>query len=472
MPRLAWFTPLPPTKSGIAQYNWELLPALASSHQLDLFVDGHPSRFASPDASMRVFDAHDFIWKNKREPYDLVVYQLGNAPCHDYMWAYAVRYPGVVVLHDGQLHHARARALLHQKRYDDYRSEFWFNHPDAHPDLAELGAEGLLGSLTYFWPMLRTLVDSSRLVVIHNQWLADQIRGAHPDARVRVIPMGVPPHDPGTAPQAVRTRHGIPEDAVLFVAFGKVTPEKRITEAIRALASISDAVPNVHLLLAGETVDYYDVMMNARALGVESKVSVAGFVADDEVDSYLAAAEVCLCMRWPSSRETSASWLRCVAAGKPTVTTDLVHTVDIPMLDPRSWNVLSAPASEPSGDAADRPEGSTDGPDPVGVSIDIIDEDHSLKLAMRRLATDGRLRQMLGDKARRLWSDRFQLERMVSGYLDAIAAALILPIPDHASRKALPHHLLDDGTGHAERLLREAGLAAALRNDFWIGRTK
>ena len=32
-----------------------------------------------------VFSAHDFVWKQLREPYDLVVYQLGNAACHDYM---------------------------------------------------------------------------------------------------------------------------------------------------------------------------------------------------------------------------------------------------------------------------------------------------------------------------------------------------------------------------------------------------
>lgn len=97
--RLAWFSPLPPTKSGIAPYNWELLPALTHSHQIDV---------------------------------------LSRAS------------------------HARGRMLLQQwpPRQDEYRHEFWFNHPDANPDLAELGAVDLLGSLTYLWPMLR--MSSSR----------------------------------------------------------------------------------------------------------------------------------------------------------------------------------------------------------------------------------------------------------------------------------------------------------------------
>ena len=148
MPRLAWFSPLAPVKSGISQYNSELLPALTASHHIDLFVDGLPDHGDAPAKSIGLFAAHDFVWKHMREPYDLIVYQLGNAPCHDYMWAYLVRYPGLVVLHDGQLHHARGRMLLQQwrPRTDDYRREVWFNHPDANPDLAR-GQALLMGYL-------------------------------------------------------------------------------------------------------------------------------------------------------------------------------------------------------------------------------------------------------------------------------------------------------------------------------------
>lgn len=450
--RLAWFSPVPPIRSGIAQYSQELLPVLSSLHAIDLFVDGHPRGFATPDPQVGLYDAHDFVWLHRRAPYDLVVYQLGNAPCHDHMWPYLVRYPGLVVLHDGQLHHARARALLQQRRYDDYRKEFRFNHPDAPADVAELGVEGLLGSLTYRWPMLRAVVESSRLVVVHNQWLAEQVREAHPGTRIHVVDMGVPDASPRAgAREAVRARHGIPADAVLFLALGKVTPEKRLREALDALAAIGEAVPAARLLIAGETVDYYDPIAAARALGIDNRVIVAGFVADEEIDDYLAAADVCLCMRWPSSRETSASWLRCLAAGRPTITTDLVHTADVPALDPRSWAVLQG-----------------EGREPVTVSIDILDEDHSLRLAMRRLAADERLRSVLGRNAHALWHERWRLDQMAAGYRQAIDIALAAPHPD---RDHLPTHFLQDGTGYAERLLREAGLSDALKSDLWIGHT-
>src|SRR5580765_7812241 len=203
--RLAWFAPLPPVRSGIAQYNNELLPGLASAYSVELFVDAHPDQFVRPDPRMPLYNAHDFVWKHLRQPYDLIVYQLGNAPCHDYMWAYMARYPGLVVLHDGQLHHARGRGLLEQKRADDYRSEFAFNHPGVQLAIAELGIAGLLGSLTYLWPMRRVVIESARMIAVHNQWLADQIREEHPDAQVSVLDMGVPaPAMPADAGPIIR----------------------------------------------------------------------------------------------------------------------------------------------------------------------------------------------------------------------------------------------------------------------------
>ena len=466
MPRLAWFTPLPPVRSGVAQYSVELLPGLASTHDIDLFVDGHPDQFSSPDARMSVYSAHDFVWKHFRQRYDLIVYQLGNAPYHDYMWAYLARYPGLVVLHDGQLHHARALQLLQQTRYDDYRDEFRYNHPGAQPDLAELGIAGLLGSLTYPWPMRRVVVESARLVVVHNHWLASQLRAEHERASVTVIEMGVPPPVArADASEIIRTRHGIPADAVLFMAFGKVTPEKRISQAIHGLASIVESIPNLHLLLVGEAVDYYDPLGEASALGVTDHVTTVGFVPHEETGEYFAAADVCLCMRWPSTRETSGSWLRCLAAGRPTVITDLVHTVDIPALDPRSWTLQYAPPIPDDESAWPAPA------EPACVSIDILDEDHSLRLAMRRLAADARLRVELGQGARTLWMERFTLDNMVSGYREAIEAACAAPLPDSARRSSLPGHFLTDGTEHAARLLRRMGLPESRISQIWRAQT-
>src|SRR6266850_4057405 len=174
--RLAWFSPLPPARTGVAGYSADVLPRLDAS---GLAIDRFEER-----------NAHDFVWRNKRTPYDLVVYQLGNAAWHDYMWGYLFQYPGLVVLHDPRLHHARAAQLLRDRRVDDYRREFAYDHPDAAPAGAEYAIEGLRGSAFYLWPMTRAVIESARCVVVHNEFVAESLRERHSSARIETIRLG------------------------------------------------------------------------------------------------------------------------------------------------------------------------------------------------------------------------------------------------------------------------------------------
>ena len=72
-------------------------------------------------------------------------------------------------------------------------------------------------------------------------------------------------------------------------------------EASRRPSSLVDAVPQAHLLLVGREVDYYDARSEAETAGVGDRVTITGFVPHEEIAAYLAAADVCLCMRWPTS---------------------------------------------------------------------------------------------------------------------------------------------------------------------------
>jgi glycosyltransferase involved in cell wall biosynthesis len=205
---------------------------------------------------------------------------------------------------------------------------------------------------------------------------------------------------------------------------------------------LGSAADRVHILCVGETADYYDLPEQAGQLGVADRLHVSGYVRDDELPSYLAAADVCLCLRWPTARETSASWLRCVAAGKPTVVNDLVHTADVPTLDLRSMAVR-APA----------------GADPIAIGIDMLDDLNMLRLALRHMADDAGLRQRIGQAARRYWEAEATVDAMTRDYEEALA--LVPELPDPVRRPARPAHLAVSGTEKAFRLVAEAGLADA-----------
>lgn len=455
MKRLAWFTPLPPERSGIATYSSEILGLLTDVYDVDIIVDSLPLEHSGDDQHI---SAYDFSWRQIKDPYDLIVYQLGNAKCHDYIWPYMFRYPGLVVLHDGQLHQARARLLLQQKRYEDYRAEFAYNHPEARADIPYLGIAGLLGSLHYFWPMLRTVVNSARMVAVHNTTLLRELEDGFPEARIDRIRMGVPNAADASRAKRIRARHNISPETVVFAAFGRVTPEKRIAHTFRALAAMASRTPHVHLLIVGEPVSYYDAIAEAKSLGVSDRVTFTGYVEDRDLDDYIACADACLCMRWPSSGETSASWLRCLAGGRATIVTDLHHTIDVPALVTRgTW--APSPSVQldkvvPIKQNASAATGGSSGL-PLCVSIDIMDEENSLQVAMERLARDWTLRRDLGNRAKRFWAAHHTLKHMKADYLRVISLALESPT------KVMPPlpHLRPDGLETARHILKDMGIS-------------
>ena len=408
--RLAWFSPVRPDRSAIARHSAELLPALARARTIDVYAPA-PAADRQPGAAA-VMSPGDFDRRHAAAPYDLIVYELGAAPCYDSAWPLLLRHPGLVVLHDDNLHAARARMLLGAGRRDAYGAELAHDHPGVPAAVANLGASGLPGGLERLWPMRRTVLDAARAVLVHNAWLAARIREEAPAVPVYSVEPGVPDlAGAADAGRAFRQRCGVPQDAVVFAATGALTPARRLSRVLRALAALPEGAPAWHLLLCGDDADAGPLLAEAQALGAGPRLTVTGRIAEDQLPAQLAAADVGISLSWPPSRTVSASWLGWLAAGKPTVVTDVVHASDVPALDPRDWSIAGHAAAR---DAAGRPA------DPAAVAIDILDEDHSLGLAVARLAADAALRVELGRAARRLWQSRFTFERMAAGYAQSI----------------------------------------------------
>jgi glycosyltransferase involved in cell wall biosynthesis len=479
--RLAWFSPMPPVPSGIAACSAELVGELRMRHQIDVYVDGTPGA-AAPGAD----SAHEFICRHRINPYDLTVYQVGNSSHHDYLWPYLFRYPGLTVLHDAHLHHARAAQLLRTKRAVDYRAEFVANHPRVHPDLAELAVAGFDNHLYYSWPMTRLVIQASRLTAVHAEITARELKADLPDAAITSVRLAhgtpMPEGQARRARERVRRSYGLNNNSVVFGVFGGLIPEKRIPQILEAFAAVLPYAPTAHLLLAGAAARHYDVAADVRGRGLESRVTITGYVDTDEaLTACIAACDVSLNLRWPTAREMSGPWLRALAAGCPTITIDLAHLADVPSLDPRTWrgNAIATrdsrlaarpdpsnrePRSANREPATANPNPSNREPrtanrdtiEPICVAIDILDENHSLRLAMRRLATDEDLRASLGAAGRRYWEREHSMPRMLEDYERILADAAGRPAP----RVMLPEHLVTNGDRVLKQVLGEFSVGA------------
>jgi hypothetical protein len=135
------------------------------------------------------------------------------------------------------------------------------------------------------------------------------------------------------------------------------------------------------------------------------------------------AADACLCLRWPTALETSASWLRCLAAGRPTVITDLPHLVDVP------------------------PQ--------VALRVDLLNEPADLLSTIRRLASDPELRNELGRGSQAFWASNHTLPVMARDYERVLAAAAARTAPEQTG---LPTHVIDDHSEPARRIAARLGV--------------
>ena len=99
--RLAMFTPLPPCRSGIADYNAQFLPFLSRYFEIDLFVDNYKVVDETLTSSFRIFKAENF--DKVADHYDAILYEFGNSEFHAHMLPLLEKHPGVVGLHDAYL---------------------------------------------------------------------------------------------------------------------------------------------------------------------------------------------------------------------------------------------------------------------------------------------------------------------------------------------------------------------------------
>ena len=324
--RLDYVSPLPPTRSGIADYSRDLLPRLEPLCDLRVIrLDDLPLT-DSLEQRWRPVSANT-LGQNGRLP----LYQMGNNRYHIEVWRLAHETPGVLTLHDLVLHHLLIELTLAEGDYEAYRERLEADHGWLGTVAVEARRFLEPGqSATFGIAARRALLRRQRGVLVHSRWAEQSIREADEEIAVRLIPMGIPlPELPEDAASAQwRSQIGVPTGAPLIGSFGFQTPIKRTDRAIAALAA--GALSNVHLAIGGEVSKSLDLEQVAAEAGVADRVHFLGFVDFKEFETAIGACDLCLNLRYPTAGETSASLLRELAVGRPAIVSDYAQFADLP----------------------------------------------------------------------------------------------------------------------------------------------
>ena len=367
--KVAWFSPMPPEQTGIADYSALLLPAL--NERLDVTV----------------------VRRGARKPprgTDVAVYHVGNNPdAHGWIVDALRREPGVVVLHDFVVHHLVAGMTVGRRDGHGYLDVM----EREHGVVGRLLGHGVLDKrIPPLWesrpadfPLATFVLEHATAVVVHSSYVHDQIRATGYDRPVSIVP-----HPAWTPPQAAPERV---RGNVVIGCFGVVNASKRIPELLRATAEVRRGRPDVTLLLVGSTSPGFDLDRRLQRLGLDGNGLVReGWVDESRLWALMAGSDVLVNLRHPTMGETSGSVIRGLSLGKPLVVSDVGWFAELP------------------GDVA------------LKVPPD-SDEVATLTAALELLATRSDVREAMGVAALDLTRREHDVERVAELYASALERA-------------------------------------------------
>ena len=398
--RIAWFSPLPPQATGIADYSAELLPALQRHLDVDLFLEPGCRPQRALTERFPVFPLQEY--RRRAGRYDLALYQLGNNPeFHGGIYRALLEHPGVVVLHEYMLHHLVRGLSLAGGNPTAYLEEMRYAYGTTGSGLARRALDTGTPLDIWSYPLFERAVDASLGVLVHNRTTRDRLLASRPAALVEVVPhhlsLEALPAQADTA--AFRQHWGVPAGAPLVASFGLVTPQKRVGTALAAFARLRREVPEARYLLIGEVSPHYDLEGLLARHGREGVV-VTGRVELPELLLAMAACDVAVNLRHPSGGETSGTCIRLLGLGRPVIVSEHGWFAEIP------------------DDCCAK------------VALDELEEE-LLAASLVRLASDPALRRAMGENARRHMAEHHSLAGSVGGYvrfLERVGAGVEPPL--------------------------------------------
>jgi glycosyltransferase involved in cell wall biosynthesis len=321
-PLLALITPWPPATTGVASYSQRLARALATTAEVELFIDGDPIDRTGTECEFSSYPAWALPYVSaSRGGYDAVVACVGNSEHHAAALK-LLRVGGVqaaVLAHDvrltGLYRHGGARGAVPEgyaaalaDMYPDSTPE-WLSDDWVGPDQAD--AHGVY--------MANELIGLGHPFIVTSEFAAELARL---DARagdadhVVVCPYAYP--DP-----VARDPAGVVPG--LICTFGLVNRVKQPQLLLESFALVHRSDPASRLAFVGPVDPALRDQLHAEAvgLGVEEMVTFAGEADDAAYEEWLARASVAVQLRAATNGETSGAVADCLSHGIATIVSDL-----------------------------------------------------------------------------------------------------------------------------------------------------
>ena len=388
-PKLAMVTPLPPERTGIADYVVELLPALSRHFNIDLYTTADPAQAAASLVGFNIYPWQDL--PARAQSYAHVVYQFGNSPFHSHMVELLDQVPGAVVLHDFFL----SSMLWHMQEHEGYPDIFNTELERSHGRhaVAYFREHEALAARRRF-PASRRIIERAVGILAHSDYSLELCQRYFPAVeRRRWVKIPQPRRSPmeiGPAERSLlRAELGVGRNDFLLISLGFLADTKLNHVLLDALADqrlVSDAALRVVFVGQNDAGAYgRELLDRIGKHPLRERIEITGFAEAGLYQKYLYAADCAVQLRTDSRGETSRGVLDCMAHGLPVILNAYATFREFP-----ANAVRFIPAAAPAGELADelvllRGDAQLCGT-VGGAAREVIQSGHSPKIAAEKFA--------------------------------------------------------------------------------------
>lgn len=298
------WSPFPPQASGVTDYVSEQLQTLDRVLDLTLVAE----KPEGVEVSIR--ERYRVVRPQSSNPETLRLYHVGNSPVHRFIYEEAVRTPGVVVLHEWNLHELLLGFAVTSNDFAAYRAQMRREHGER----GSIGAETIASALggkhwTSVFALNAEILERSLGVVSPAGSTAARVAGRRPDGLNLHLPHHAVLVSHARNRAEARARLGFSNDERIVLAPGLGTSAKALDIAREAIHSLAAQVPGINLVTVGGGAS------GGRIAGQRD----LGRVDLQTLGDCLLAADIVLALRFPSRGEASGVLMRALAAGRAAV---------------------------------------------------------------------------------------------------------------------------------------------------------
>lgn len=338
-PRLAYVSPLPPERTGIAYYSAELLPELSRYYEIEVVIAQKSIDLGSMNGC---FPIRTIDWFERHaDCYERIIYHIGNSEFHAHMFGLLERISGVVVLHDFYLSGILAHLETKGPQPGTWSRALYESH--GYGALAERHRAKDMAEVIWRYPCNLGVLRESMGVIVHSRFscrLAEKWYGEGFSAGWAVIPH-LRVVRKGFDRERIRRKLGLRQDDYVVCSFGLLGPTKLNDRLLHAwLGSRLSQDSRCILIFVGENHggEYGERLKETlHKSGLEKRVRITGWVDMPEFQKYLAASDLAVQLRSRSRGETSGTVLDCMSYGTPTIVNAHGSAAELP--DEAVWKL-------------------------------------------------------------------------------------------------------------------------------------